>query len=349
MSAPAAVRTAPAPAVVQPKRLPALGFLGTGWIGLNRLDALARSRAAEIHAIADPCPEMSERAKAAAPGALLKTTLAELLDEPLDGLVIATPSALHAEQAVAALRRGIAVFCQKPLGRTASETRQVIEAAQAADRLLGVDLSYRFNAAVRCVQELLQAGDLGHVCAVEMVFHNAYGPDKSWFYDRTLSGGGCVMDLGIHLVDLALWMLGFPRVAHVTSRLLTQGKPWNSQSNAVEDYASARLDLDSGTTVQLTCSWRLPAGCDAVISGAFYGTRGGAAFHNVNGSFYEFSAERFRGTSREPLHTGPDDWGGRAAVAWARALADSPRFDPRIERLFTVAQTLDSIYAQNPG
>jgi hypothetical protein len=109
------------------------------------------------------------------------------------------------------------------------------------------------------------------------------------------------------------------------------------------------LDLELGTTIQLTCSWRLPAGCDAVISGAFYGTRGGAAFHNVNGSFYEFAAERFRGTAREQLSSGPNDWGGRAAVAWARALPDSPRFDPKIERLFNVAQALDSIYAQDSG
>lgn len=344
----ASILDAPGPSDAEGRKLPALGFLGTGWIGLNRLEAIAKSGAGEITAIAEPCADMATRAKAAAPDAALKSSLEDLLEERLDGLVIATPSALHAEQALAALDRGIAVFCQKPLGRTAAETRKVIDAARQADRLLGVDLSYRFISAIERVRELIQAGDLGQVYAVEMLFHNAYGPDKPWFYDRRLSGGGCVIDLGIHLVDLALWMLGFPRVQNVTSRLMTQGKPWNHQSDAVEDYASARLDLESGASINLTCSWRLPAGCDAVISGAFYGTSGGAGFHNVNGSFYEFAAARFRGTLREPLPSVSEEWGGRAAVAWVRALAESPRFDPRIETLSNVADTLDAIYAQNP-
>ena len=65
--------------------------------------------------------------------------------------------------------------------------------------------------------------------------------------------------------------------------------------------------------MQLACSWRLHAGCDAMISAAFHGTHGGAALRNVNGSFYDFVAERYRGTGRETLASPPDEWGGRAA------------------------------------
>src|SRR5437868_1219219 len=126
------------------------------------------------------------------------------------------------------------------------------------------------------------------------MFHNAYGPDKPWFYDRRLSGGGCVIDLGIHLVDLALWALGRPAVTGVSSRLFASGRRLLPAGEAVEDYAEARLDLASGATVRLSCSWRLPAGQDAVIEAAFYGTRGGAALRNRNGSFYELAAERFQ-------------------------------------------------------
>src|SRR5512138_3737632 len=68
-------------------------------------------------------------------------------------------------------------------------------------------------------RDLVREGALGEVYAVNLVFHNAYGPDKPWFYDARLSGGGCVMDLGIHLVDLALWALGFPEVEVLASRL----------------------------------------------------------------------------------------------------------------------------------
>ncbi len=264
-------------------------------------------------------------------------------------MVIATPSALHADQAIAALRHNLPVFCQKPLGRNACETRLVLDAARAADRLLAVDLSYRFLSGTRRIRELVQAGELGEVYAVEMAFHNAYGPDKAWFYDRALSGGGCVTDLGIHMVDMALWTLGFPRVTHVVSRLFSQGQRWQDSAQAVEDYASVQLDLENGATVNFSCSWKLPAGRDAIIQAAFYGTKGGAGIHNVNGSFYEFAAERFRGTSREVLSAGAEEWGGRAIVDWARALAVSPRFDVEIEALAQVAEVLDAIYTREPA
>jgi predicted dehydrogenase len=96
--------------------------------------------------------------------------------------------------------------------------------------------------------------------------------------------------------------------------------------------------------VRLACSWNLPAGRDAVIEANFHGTRGGASFRNVGGSFYDFVAERFDGTRATPFASPPDDWGGRAAVHWARALADGGAFDPEIERLVEVAAVLDAIY-----
>lgn len=322
-----------------------LGFLGVGWIGRHRMEALAASGVAEIAAIADPLPELVQQASASAPGAVVGTSLDDLLALDLDGVVIATPSALHAAQAVAAFERGLAVFCQKPLGRNAAEARQVVVAAQAADRLLGVDLSYRAINGVPQLRELVQAGELGQIYAVNLVFHNAYGPDKAWFYDPHLSGGGCVIDLGIHLVDLALWMLDFPRVGRVHSRLWAQGAPLVDRSR-VEDYATAVIDLADGPTLQLACSWKLPAGCDAIIEAAFYGTAGGGALRNINGSFYAFTVERFRGTSRETLAQPPDEWGGRAAVQWASQLAAGQRFDPASERLIDAASVLDAMYAQ---
>src|SRR5207237_1676008 len=128
-----------------------------------------------------------------------------------------------------------------PLARTAKESRAVIQAAQEADRLLGVDLSYRFITAVRQVHQIIGQGELGEIFSVEMAFHNGYGPEKAWFYERELSGGGCVLDLGIHLVDLALWNLDFPKVLETTSRLFARGQPL--ARGGVDDYATARMDL----------------------------------------------------------------------------------------------------------
>ena len=159
-----------------------------------------------------------------------------------------------------------------------------------------------------------------------------------------MSGGGCIIDLGIHLVDLALWALDHPLVVDVSSRLFAQGELLHASSDRVEDYATARLDLADGAVVQIACSWKLQAGCDAVISASFYGTRGGAALRNVNGSFYDFIAERYSGTRREILSTPPDAWNGRAAVDWVTRLAAGAGFDPEIERVCRVAAILDAIY-----
>jgi predicted dehydrogenase len=202
---------------------PRLGFLGVGWIGRHRMEAIANAGVAEVAAIADTSREMIAATQETAPAADVVDGLDALLEMGLDGIVIATPSALHAEQSVRALESGAAVFCQKPLGRTAAEARRVVEAARAADRLLSVDFSYRFTAGMRAIRERIRAGELGNVFAVDLVFHNAYGPDKPWFYDPALSGGGCVMDLGVHLVDLALWALGWPAVESVFSTLFKDG------------------------------------------------------------------------------------------------------------------------------
>ncbi|MBD0272058.1 MAG: Gfo/Idh/MocA family oxidoreductase, partial [Acetobacteraceae bacterium] len=327
---------------------PRLGFLGVGWIGRHRMQAILDAGAAEVAAIVDPSPDTAAEAGRLAPGAALVSTLDDLLDLEVDGVVIATPSALHAEQSVRALERGTAVFCQKPLGRTAAEARGVVDAARTADRLLDVDLSYRFTEGMRRVRDAVRSGEMGRVFAADLVFHNAYGPDKPWFYDPALSGGGCVMDLGVHLVDLALWTLDFPKVSGVSAALFADGEPLlgGGRPCKAEDYAIATVELETGAAVRLACSWRLQAGRDAVIAASFYGTGGGAALRNVDGSFYDFTAERYRGTARETLATPPDSWGGRAAVAWAARLAAGERFDPAAERLVEVARVLDRIYGR---
>jgi predicted dehydrogenase len=322
---------------------PRVGFLGTGWIGRHRMEAILATGLVEAVAVADPSPEMVAQARALAPDAVVVEGLDAMLALAPDGVVIATPSALHAGQSIQALAAGAAVFCQKPLGRSAAEAQAVVDAARAADRLLSVDFSYRFTAGMARIAELVRAGELGRVHAIDLVFHNAYGPDKPWFYDRAQSGGGCVMDLGVHLVDLALWCLGFPAVDAVTSHLFAKGEPIGR--DAVEDFALATITLAGGTVVRLACSWSAQAGRDADISATFYGRDGGAGFRNVGGSFYDFTAERYRGTSAELLASPPDEWGGRAAADWARRLAAGERFDLRSEELVAVSEVIDRIYA----
>jgi predicted dehydrogenase len=241
-----------------------------------------------------------------------------------------------------ALDAGVAVFCQKPLGRNAREVETVLKAAQEADRLLGVDLSYRHTEAMQAIREKVRAGSLGTVFAADLVFHNAYGPQSAWFWDPRMSGGGCLIDLGIHLVDLALWLLEFPAVGRASGRLFRSGR--GPTVDEVEDYAVGSIDLADGTNLRIACSWNSSAGADAEISATFHGTKGGAQFRNVAGSFYDFTAELFKGTKRELLVSPPDDWGGRAAVDWVRKLAAGERFAGSTTGLLETAHTIDQLY-----
>jgi predicted dehydrogenase len=331
-------------------RRPRLAFVGVGWIGTHRLKAVVCCEAAEIIAIADANADAARNAldqvSQWAPNARLES-FERVLEEDIDGIVIATPSAQHAEQARAALDRGLAVFCQKPLARTEPEARDVIAAARANDRLLGVDLSYRKVAGVEQMKSLLASGAIGEPFAVELLFHNAYGPDKPWFYDVTSAGGGCVIDLGIHLIDLLLWMLDHPAVERVSSELYCHGSPLRKPLEVVEDYAHAELRLAGGASARLACSWKLSAGCDAVIEASFFGTQGSVRLRNVNGSFYDFRVEHCEGTRTRALSVPARTWGSVTICEWARQLASEPRFDPEIGHLLEVHRVLDAIYGRS--
>ncbi len=308
--------------------------------------ALAATGLAQIVAVAEPDDASAAEALALAPGARRVDGLDALLGPDIDAVVIATPSAAHAAQSIAALDAGKAVFCQKPLGRTAPEVAAVVAAARRADRLLGVDLSYRHTAGMVAIRRLLAERALGHVFGVDLLFHNAWGPDKPWFYYPALSGGGCVIDLGVHMVDLALWALDWPEVRAVDSRLYAKGAPLADPAAQVEDYAVATLDLAGGTVVRLGCSWGLQAGRPAVIAAEFFGTEGGASLRNVDGSFHDLIAARHHHIREEPLTALPDDWGGRAAVDWLTRLAQGAGHDPQAGRLADVARVLDRIYGR---
>jgi predicted dehydrogenase len=320
-----------------------LGFLGTGHIGRNRMQAMLATGEATAGAICDPNPEMAKQAKALAPLALQAHSLEAMLALELDGVVIATPSALHAEQCIRAFERRVSVFCQKPLGRNAAEVQAVLDAARRADCMLGVDLSYRHTAAMQATRERIRRGELGQVFATDLTFHNAYGPGAGWFWDPTLSGGGCLIDLGVHLVDLALWLFDFPEVSNARATLLRQGRP--VRPDEVEDYAVGELKLANGVTVRTACSWNLNAGKDAIIEASVYGTQGGARMRNENGSFFDFSAELFKGRNAERIAAPPDDWGGRAAAEWVRKLAAGERFAGSTSGLLETAAVLDRLYA----
>lgn len=332
------------PVTVTRLRRPRLGFLGAGGTGRRCMEAVGRSGAAEVAAVADVSPAARSASRAAAPEARPCEAYHEMLEEELDGVVIATPSAEQAGHAVEALERGLPVFCQKPLGRNGKEVEAVVEAARRADRYLAVDFPYRFVKAAQVVRDLAQSGTLGTVYAADLVFHNAHGPDKAWLYDPERAGGGCLMDLGGHLVDFASWVLGFPPARRVNARLYAGGRKLHFRPGSVEDYAEVHMDLEGDISTRLACSWNLHAGRDAVVEILFHGIAGSARFSNVGGSLHDFRVEHRLGADTTVLVEPPDDWGGRAAVHWAQRIGRDRHFDPSCTQLVETARTLDAIY-----
>ncbi|WP_243745601.1 Gfo/Idh/MocA family protein [Segetibacter sp. 3557_3] len=325
---------------------PKLGFAGVGWIGRSRLKAVVESDLASISRLNDPSETCLDEALKIAPGSVTGSEFEELVsDANLDAVVIATPSALHMQQAVAAFESGKAVFCQKPLGRNLEEVKAVVDAARKSNRLLGADFSYRYTTAFQKIHTVIKSGELGKIFAVDLKFHNAYGPDKPWFYDLSLSGGGCVLDLGIHLIDLMLFALDFPEVKTVSRSLLAKGVSVKGR-NEVEDYANVFMELDNDATAQLACSWNLSAGCEAVIEASFFGTNGGVSIKNVSGSFYDFEASRYYGTNTEVLAGPPDDWGGRALVDFIQRLSRTNEYNREADEYLKSAAVLDKIYGR---
>jgi predicted dehydrogenase len=326
-------------------RIPRLAFLGVGWIGRNRMESVLKSKLAEALIIADSDEACLREAQKYADDAIQINAIEDILSYPgIDGIVIATPNSFHAAQAIAALEKGIPVFCQKPLGRNSIETELIINTAKKNNKLLGVDLSYRYTDAYQKILERVKDGELGKIFAADLVFHNAYGPGKSWFYDTTLSGGGCVIDLGIHLLDLALFTLDFPKVKNTSSSLFYKGQLLKAGENKAEDYASAKIELENDIILNLNCSWDLSAGVQAIIEISFYGTKGGASIKNANGSYYDFNAEIYHGTSKELIASPPDDWGGRALIEWTKKLTVNNSFDHQAEEYLKAAEVIDKIY-----
>jgi predicted dehydrogenase len=192
---------------------------------------------------------------------------------------------------------------------------------------------------------------MGRVFSVETVFHNAYGPDKPWCFDPRLAGGGALMDLGVHLIDLALWLLGDPGVEAVHGGAWRGGEPLAAHiahiADTVDDFANVRIELQDGASVSMAVSWNAHAGRDCVIRLSAFGTAGGAEFRNVEGSFYDFELARFAGRLEEVAVRESRDWLGKAILDWAERLGRGERFDPEIARSVRVSEVVDAVYGKD--
>ena len=269
-----------------------LGFIGVGHLGQALLlAATALGSDFQPVAMADPLPAGLDAAALLAPDLQRYTSYEAMLDEAvLDAVVISTPTYLHLPQASAALERGLPTLLQKPVALNGAEADALLAvAAQHESRLL-VDYSYRYTTSAAAIRAAIAGGALGRPLAVEARFHNIWGPGQGWFFRRSTAGGGALLDLGVHLLDLALWLLDFPPAALSAAHLTRNGRPLRAADDpdAVEDFAVLTGTLGDAP-LDCAVSWQAQL-AHSEIRLTLYGSAGTLIWRNRAGSFFDFEA-----------------------------------------------------------
>lgn len=215
----------------------------------------------------------------------------------VDVVSIGLPNSLHAPAALAAFRAGKHVLCEKPLAANASEAAAMVNEARQCGRTLMVCFNYRFRDDARWLLGMRDAGRLGDIYYARAGWlRNAGIPGfGGWFTTRAMSGGGPLIDLGVHILDLTLWLMGYPRAVSVSGQVFSafgprgrkvmSGKAATGQSGVfdVEDLAAGFVRFENGAALQIETSWAAhtkPGRDDYFVN--LYGTEGGAELYVAN-------------------------------------------------------------------
>ncbi|WP_435101654.1 Gfo/Idh/MocA family protein [Halarchaeum sp. P4] len=193
-------------------------------------------------------------------------------EEDLDAVVITTPNKFHEPAAVDALERDIAVLCEKPLAHTLESAERIVAAAEESDALLMVGFHNRFTTPAEVFTTRRDAGEFGDVTHIEANYLRRRGIPGlgSWFTNHELSGGGALIDIGVHAIDLALYLADFPEVVEVTGVTRSEfgtreeyadpdgwAGNWDTSEGGfdVDDSVSAFIRCADDTTISLEVSW----------------------------------------------------------------------------------------------
>ncbi len=262
-------------------RIIRVAVVGLGWPGMRHLEAYLKHPAAEIVAVCDANPTLLASVRHQHQIELGFDNLESLLAlDGLDAVSICTPNFLHEPMVCAALAAGKHVLCEKPLAASLEQGERIAAAARASDRVCMVGFSRRYRDDSRAVKALVENGELGTIYHAHTGWlRRRFNPSvRGWFLSKAQSGGGPLIDLGVHMLDLALWLMGSPKavsvsgsVSHHFGERLGRGAPVD-----VEDMASAYVRLDNGATVVLETSWYSFSGATDHVFCELLGTRGGA-------------------------------------------------------------------------
>ena len=269
-----------------------VGIVGLGGMGTTHAGNIERY-GHEVIAGADIVPESREEFSRRYDATTYENYETLYNNEDVDAVVITTPNKFHEPASVAALERDIYVLCEKPLAHDLSAAERIVDAAHASDAFCMVGFHNRLTGAIEMFKAYQDEGRFGDVAHVHANYVRRRGIPAlgSWFTNKELSGGGALIDIGVHTIDLALYLLDFPEIAEVTgvtrSNFGTKDDyvdpdnwagNWDIQSNVfdVDDSASAFIRTVDGATIALEVSWA--ANTETSNEFVVRGTEAGARF-----------------------------------------------------------------------
>ena len=282
-----------------------VGIAGAGWPGKAHARGYLGSGGYKVLAVADLIPsrrkEMMEQFRIGKEYA----TWEELIADPdLDAVSICLPTQLHADAAVAALRKGKHVVCERPPAVSAAQAKRIATAADKANRQVLYAFQRRFGGPEMAAKQAISKGYAGNVYHARAVWTRtrAVPIGTGWFTDRQKSGGGALMDLGSAMLDLAWHLLGEPKPTSVFAAMHQRlpGLVPEGQAINVEEAATGLVRFENGTSLELTMSWALnqsPAQNGVVCR--VHGTEGAVEVYTPKGAVMHRSFDSGTGKSKE--------------------------------------------------
>jgi len=250
------------------KRKLRVGLIGTGGICRGQhIPGWQRLKDAQIVAVCDISKDAAAKAAELTGASEVFTDYKQMLRlKGIDAVDICTPNKLHTPAALAALRAGKHVLCEKPLAVTVKEVKQIGALAKKKRRKLMTAQHMRFMQNSQTLKKWVDAGELGEPYhAIVHALRRDTLPAWGGFIDKQLSGGGPCMDVGVHLLDLCMWLMGFPtpvRVSGTAKVNFAKGHDipgawgeWDRKRFSVEDWACGFVVFDTGATLALESSW----------------------------------------------------------------------------------------------
>ncbi|MEZ4611937.1 MAG: Gfo/Idh/MocA family oxidoreductase [Caldilineaceae bacterium] len=334
-----------------------VGVIGVGGIAKTHMPGWAASDHAEVVAGSDVVPVALEAWGALNGVTKLATNAADIINDPdLDIIDICTPNMYHEELAIAAMRAGKHVICEKPLAPTPDAIRRMIAARDETGKTLMTAQHFRFKGNSRAMKAEIETGTLGDIYhARSWMLRRGWIPARPGFIYKKNSGGGPTIDIGVHILDLTLWFMGNPKpvaVSGVAKTPLAKHEGAFSQWGLVpvpsdidvEDFAAAFVRFDTGATLVLEVSWLLhhnTPGEDMQMW--LYGTEGGIHWPQCEVMSTNYATRQFYNTA---LTLTADTMEPHAleCVEFARCVAEGLPSPVPAEQSLQVQQILDAIY-----